>query len=241
MAQNTAARSVFLMDARDLKDGRLQITVKRVDLPTEGPCTPDTVRCEDPVHLFWNAETPQMEKKSALFKLVIKAFESGRKEVFFDTGLQKTIYRNGIANDPVKRQRQFLKALHRIEGLYCNRELAEKGLAAWLDLLAENENVDDLFMPFTEYRDEGEELMKALEPDLNLKGRVYLPWVDYTKEERELMIQKTMAIFGDGRESEAIEAVDAAIYEVKRNCAKHMEYLKLATQMDMVKLATGSM
>ena len=237
------AMCVFLMDARDLKDGRLQITVKRVDLPffITKASVRDAVRCEDPVHFFWNAETPQTEKKSALAKLVIKAFESGRKEVFFNTGLQKTIYRNGIANDPVKRQRQFLKALHRIEGLYCNRELAEKGLAAWLDLLAENENVDDLFMPFTEYRDEGDELMKALEPDLNLKGRVYLPWVDYTKEERELMIQKTMAIFGDGRESEAIEAVDAAIYEVKRNCAKHMEYLKLATHMEYLKLATGSM
>ena len=92
--------------------------------------------------------------------------------------------------------------------------------------------------------DQKEAVWKALEPDLNLKGRLLVPWVDYTEEEREAMLQTATPILYDDRKA-AKMIVDEMTQRVKKYClpttrAGVMEWAARELGIDQVKVSNDS-
>ena len=213
---------LFLRYGRDEVNARFVVQVDGYDLRAVDVTGRDDLVCNhttvDPVQFVWNAETTHEEKHSALHGLAKRARERGSDEIIFHTNLKETTYQNGIASDAAERQRQFQEALERIEGLYHSRERAKERLANFLEHLAKDEDVEDLEITMFKITDDQKEAVwKALEPDLNLKSRLFVPWVDYTEEEREAMQQTATPILYDDRKA-AKMIVDEMTQRVKKYC-----------------------
>ena len=214
---------LFLRYGRDEVNARFVVQVDGYDLRAVDVTGRDDLVCNhttvDPVQFVWNAETTHEEKHSALHGLAKRARERGSDEIIFHTNLKETTYQNGIASDAAERQRQFQEALERIEGLYCSRERAKECLAFFLERLTKDKDAEDLEITvFKVSKDEKEAVCKALLPNVNLEARLCVPWVDYTEEEREAMLETATPILYDDRKA-AEKFVDEMMQRAKELCS----------------------
>ena len=67
-------------------------------------------------------------------------------------------------------------------------------------------------------KDEKEAVCKALLPNINLEARLCVPWVDYTEEEREAMLETATPILYDDRKA-AEKFVDEMMQRAKELCS----------------------